>query len=120
MIEILNSNQISYGSFDILTDEEIRTSLKLYSDWPTYPQLYVHGDLVGGLDIIKEMITTTSTATLKEQLGVKDHIIVPTVAAHKTSLEDRIKSLINSADVMLFMKGVPTEVVMLLLMLYLL
>jgi glutaredoxin-related protein len=38
-----------------LEDEEVRQGLKKYSDWPTYPQLYVDGDLVGGLDIVKEM-----------------------------------------------------------------
>ncbi len=42
-----------YDSFDILTDEDIRQGLKEYSKWPTYPQLYVNGELVGGLDIVK-------------------------------------------------------------------
>lgn len=46
---------VSYETFDILTDEEVRQGLKVYSDWPTYPQLYVNGELIGGLDIIKEM-----------------------------------------------------------------
>jgi glutaredoxin-related protein len=44
-----------YETFDILTDEEVRQGLKEYSKWPTYPQLYVDGELVGGLDIIKEL-----------------------------------------------------------------
>lgn len=44
-----------YETFDILTDEEVRQGLKTYSDWPTYPQVYVKGELIGGLDIIKEM-----------------------------------------------------------------
>jgi glutaredoxin-related protein len=42
-----------YSSFDILSDEEVRQGLKEYSKWPTYPQLYVNGELVGGLDIVK-------------------------------------------------------------------
>lgn len=46
---------VAYDSFDILSDEEVRQGLKTYSDWPTYPQLYVNGELLGGLDIIKEM-----------------------------------------------------------------
>ena len=45
----------SFASFDILSDEEIRAGVKAYSNWPTYPQLYVKGQLVGGLDIMKEM-----------------------------------------------------------------
>ena len=44
-----------YDTFDILSDEEVRQNLKEYSKWPTYPQLYVDGELVGGLDIVKEL-----------------------------------------------------------------
>ncbi|EEZ97918.1 glutaredoxin-3 [Tribolium castaneum] len=55
MIQILNDVGADYETFDILTDEEVRQGLKTYSDWPTYPQLYVKGELVGGLDIVKEM-----------------------------------------------------------------
>lgn len=47
-------------------DEEVRQGLKEYSDWPTYPQVYVRGDLVGGLDIIKELQANDELdATLK-------------------------------------------------------
>ena len=53
---ILDSYNAPYGAFDVLTDEEVRQGLKEYSDWPTYPQLYVDGELVGGLDIVQEMV----------------------------------------------------------------
>ncbi|KAJ1921994.1 glutaredoxin [Mycoemilia scoparia] len=56
VINILNDHSVQYGYFDILTDEEVRQGLKEYSEWPTYPQLYIKGELIGGLDIIKEMI----------------------------------------------------------------
>lgn len=46
---------IKFDTFDILTDEEVRQGLKTYSNWPTYPQVYVKGELIGGLDIIKEL-----------------------------------------------------------------
>ncbi|KAJ2947428.1 hypothetical protein O0L34_g17206 [Tuta absoluta] len=55
LIGILNGVGVQYDTFDILSDEEVRQGLKEYSDWPTYPQLYVKGELVGGLDIIKEL-----------------------------------------------------------------
>ena len=42
-IEMLNSLDAKYGSFDILSDESVRQGLKTYSNWPTYPQLYVKG-----------------------------------------------------------------------------
>lgn len=53
--EALSSDGISFGSFDILTDDNVRQGLKLYSQWPTYPQVYVQGELLGGCDIVLEM-----------------------------------------------------------------
>ena len=52
-----------FGTFDILSDEEVRQGLKEYSDWPTYPQLYVDGELVGGCDIIEELYDTQELAS---------------------------------------------------------
>ncbi|XP_065095756.1 glutaredoxin 3 [Ochlerotatus camptorhynchus] len=57
LIAIMNETGVQYDTFDILTDEEVRQGLKTYSDWPTYPQVYVKGELIGGLDIIKELLT---------------------------------------------------------------
>ena len=54
--EILNKSGKEYTTFDILTDEEVRQGLKTYSNWPTYPQLYVNAELQGGLDVIKEHV----------------------------------------------------------------
>ena len=59
MVEILNKHNIQFSSFDIFSDEEVRQGLKTYSNWPTYPQLYVSGELIGGLDIIKVRIEKT-------------------------------------------------------------
>lgn len=56
LMEILKNSKLPFETFDILTDEEVRQSLKVYSDWPTYPQVYVKGELVGGLDIIKSLV----------------------------------------------------------------
>lgn len=47
--------RVAFETFDILEDEAVRQGLKEYSKWPTYPQVYVKGELIGGLDIIKEM-----------------------------------------------------------------
>ena len=52
-IILKNSHQICLGldfsHFDILSDEKVRQALKEYSNWPTYPQLYAKGELIGGL-----------------------------------------------------------------------
>ena len=51
----LNSLGIDYKHVDVLADPEIREAIKLYGDWPTIPQLYIGGELVGGSDIIEQM-----------------------------------------------------------------
>nr|XP_006825967.1 PREDICTED: LOW QUALITY PROTEIN: glutaredoxin-3-like [Saccoglossus kowalevskii] len=90
VIAILKEEKAQFSSFNILTDEEVRQGLKKFSNWPTYPQLYIDGELIGGLDIIKEM---------------KENGELESVLPKATSLEDRLKALINQAPVMLFMKG---------------
>ena len=55
-VAIMKELNAEYGTFDMLTDDEVRQGLKTYSNWPTYPQLYIDGELIGGLDIIKEMV----------------------------------------------------------------
>ena len=54
-MEILHESKLVFDTFDILEDDEVRQGLKKFSNWPTYPQVYVNGDLIGGLDIIKEI-----------------------------------------------------------------
>jgi glutaredoxin-related protein len=51
----LNAPQVPFSTFDILSDEPIRSGLKEFSNWPTYPQLYAKGELIGGCDIVAEM-----------------------------------------------------------------
>ena len=53
-VALLREKGVKYGFFNILADDEVRQGLKTFSEWPTFPQLYVEGDLVGGLDIVKE------------------------------------------------------------------
>ncbi|XP_041368687.1 glutaredoxin 3-like [Gigantopelta aegis] len=94
LIQILNDKNINYSTFNILADKEIRQGLKTYSNWPTYPQVYCSGELVGGLDIIKELV---ETGQLESELK----------AGGDNNLEERLKSLVKQSDVMVFMKGCP-------------
>lgn len=55
IVAILHDNSAKYSTFDILSDADVREGLKKYSNWPTYPQLYINGELIGGLDIVKEL-----------------------------------------------------------------
>lgn len=54
-VAILKHLGVPFKTFNILNDPEIRQGLKEFSNWPTYPQLYVNGKLIGGNDIISEM-----------------------------------------------------------------
>ncbi|KAL8798229.1 MAG: hypothetical protein Q9182_006843 [Xanthomendoza sp. 2 TL-2023] len=54
IVGILREQGVRYGFFNILADEEVRSGMKTFSDWPTFPQLYAGGEFVGGLDIVKE------------------------------------------------------------------
>ncbi|ERM95190.1 monothiol glutaredoxin-S17 [Amborella trichopoda] len=97
VVEILQHEKIEFNSFDILCDDEVRQGLKVYSNWSSYPQLYVKGELIGGSDIVLEM---QKSGELRKLLAEKG--IVP-----KVSLEDRLRALTSSSPTMLFMKGTP-------------
>ena len=52
---ILKILEVSYKGINVLEDQSIREGIKVFSDWPTIPQLYVKKEFVGGCDIVKEM-----------------------------------------------------------------
>jgi monothiol glutaredoxin len=65
---ILDALNTDYAAVDVLPDPRIRQELSALSNWPTIPQLFVHGELVGGCDIVTEMYESGELAQL---LGVK-------------------------------------------------
>jgi Grx4 family monothiol glutaredoxin len=105
LVELLQQEQIAFGSFDILSNEDIRQGLKQYSNWPTYPQLYCSGELVGGLDIVQEM---KQQGSLKEQLNLVESAAAADSTTSPPTLEDRLNKLIHQERIMLFMKGLPS------------
>lgn len=69
-ISILEHLGVEPHTVDVLADPEIRAGIKAYSNWPTVPQLYVKGELVGGSDILMEMVESGELAQLfAEKLG---------------------------------------------------
>jgi monothiol glutaredoxin len=52
---LLGAVGANFSSFDVLSDSEFRQGIKTYSNWPTIPQLYIDGELVGGCDIMTEL-----------------------------------------------------------------
>lgn len=55
VVAILTKLGTEFLDIDVLSDPELRESLKVFSDWPTFPQLYINGELVGGCDIVSEL-----------------------------------------------------------------
>jgi monothiol glutaredoxin len=67
---VLNFMGVDFADVNVLADDEIRSGIKEYSDWPTIPQLYVKGEFVGGCDIITEMTLSGELDTMLEDNGV--------------------------------------------------
>ena len=67
VVQILHSLGVSFETFDVLSDPEIRQGIKEFSSWPTIPQVYVKGELIGGSDILIEMY---NAGELKEKLEI--------------------------------------------------
>ena len=70
-VKVLRDIGVPFKAVDVLAEPEKREAIKVYSSWPTIPQLYVKGEFVGGCDIIREMFETGELQQLFEQKGVK-------------------------------------------------
>jgi monothiol glutaredoxin len=55
VVGILKQVGVNFGTFNILADQDMREGLKEFSSWPTFPQLYLDGKLVGGCDIVRDL-----------------------------------------------------------------
>lgn len=65
-VALLREQNVDFDYYNILTDENVRQKLKVMNEWPTFPQIIVNGELIGGLDILKEQI---ATGEFRELLG---------------------------------------------------
>ena len=68
MLKIL---EINYKGINVLEDQNIREGIKIFSDWPTIPQLYIKKEFVGGCDIVKEMYESGELKKVLEEKGIK-------------------------------------------------
>jgi monothiol glutaredoxin len=69
VVQILKQRGAEFKDVNILADAELRQGLKEYSNWPTFPQLYVGGKLVGGCDIVSSMNESGELATVLSSPG---------------------------------------------------
>ena len=103
-IGALDALGVAYGHVDVLADADIREGIKAYGEWPTIPQLYVDGELVGGSDIIEQM---ANSGELHALLGVPmpdrtpPRITVTTAAAQmlRTAIDDAGGEVVVKLDI---------------------
>jgi monothiol glutaredoxin len=62
--------EVNFQSINVLEDQNIREGIKVFSDWPTIPQLYVKKEFIGGCDIVKEMYESGELSKLLESKGI--------------------------------------------------
>jgi len=85
VVGILDSILSDYQTVDVLASPEIRDGIKIYSSWPTIPQLYVKGELVGGCDIVQEML---GSGELYTTFGLEPvEIVQPKITISASALE---------------------------------
>ena len=70
VVEILNRVGVKFGSSNVLESDERREGIKIYSNWPTIPQLYVKKEFIGGCDIITEMFESGELLELFNTNGI--------------------------------------------------
>ena len=67
---ILKILEVNFKGVNVLENQNIREGIKVYSDWPTIPQLYVKNEFIGGCDIIKEMYENGELKKILEDKGI--------------------------------------------------
>ncbi|HEV7229222.1 Grx4 family monothiol glutaredoxin [Brevundimonas sp.] len=69
-VQILDHVGAPFVGVDVLQSDELREGIKVFTDWPTIPQLYVKGEFVGGSDIVREMFQAGELQSLMAEKGV--------------------------------------------------
>ena len=70
VVQVLSRTGVQFQAYNILDDADLRSGLKEFSNWPTFPQLYVKGEFVGGCDIVREMYEAGELEELFKEKGV--------------------------------------------------
>ena len=70
-VEVLTKVGVKFGSVNVLESNEMREGIKVFSNWPTIPQLYVKGEFIGGCDIVREMFESGELLELLNTKGIE-------------------------------------------------
>src|SRR5690349_3428636 len=93
VVNILNTLVPKYTTVNILSDQDVRTGMKEFSDWPTFPQLFINGEFVGGADIVRQM---HESGDLEKKLGKLAAPAAP-AAAPKITVSPRAAAELSEA-----------------------
>lgn len=93
--EFLNSLKLKYNTFNVLSDPLIRQWLKFYSKFPSYPQVFIKGQFIGGFNVIYSV------------LGKNGMLEIAPSESIKTSALEKIKTISSKSFITIFMKGTP-------------
>ncbi len=67
VVQVLKAVRADFAAVNVLEDPEVRANLPAYANWPTFPQLYVKGELIGGCDITMEMFQSGELQQLVDE-----------------------------------------------------
>ena len=70
VVQILSHLGVPFKGVNVLEDMEVREGIKVYTNWPTIPQLYVNGEFVGGCDIVMEMFQAGELQSMLKEKGI--------------------------------------------------
>lgn len=70
VVQILAGLKVPFRAVDVLSDPQVREGIKVFSNWPTIPQLYVKGEFLGGADIVREMYQAGELTALLSDKGI--------------------------------------------------
>lgn len=70
VVQVLTHLGVDFHDVNVLADQEIREGIKVFSNWPTIPQLYIKGEFIGGCDIVRDMFQTGELQTAFKEKGI--------------------------------------------------
>ena len=75
VVQILRMHGVEYDSHNVLDDDSLRAGIKVYSDWPTIPQVYFDGDFIGGCDILLQMHQSGDLVNELKNIGIRSALL---------------------------------------------
>ncbi|XP_011183181.1 glutaredoxin-related protein 5, mitochondrial [Zeugodacus cucurbitae] len=88
VVQILRMHGVQYDAHDVLQSDELRQSIKEFSDWPTIPQVYINGEFVGGCDILLQMHQSGDLIDELKKVGIESLLLTEAQNADKGSPKD--------------------------------